>query len=91
MNSGKRLEYDDPKFVALVKDVNKTIQVGSSFGPLAFIPWMAKLLPSSFLGTSAITDTIDSFSDYAKVHTHYIRFDWTHYLNFVYLFSNIRW
>lgn len=65
--AGKRLEYGDPMFVALVKDLNKTIQVGSSFGPLAFMPWIAKVLPSRILGLDTITDTIGSLCNYAKV------------------------
>lgn len=61
------MEYDDPMFVALVKDLNKTIQVGSSFGPLAFMPWLAKVLPGWILDLNTVTDTIGSLCNYAKV------------------------
>ena len=64
---GNRMEYDDLKFVKLVNELNKRIELLSKFGPISFVPWMAKLLPEKLLGFDVVRELVDSLLDYLKV------------------------
>ena len=64
---GNRMEYDDLKFVKLVNELNKRIELLSKFGPISFVPWMAKLLPERLLGLDVIKEIINNLLDYLKV------------------------
>ncbi len=61
------MEYDDPKFIKMVNDLNKRIELLSSFGPVTFIPWLTKIFPDSMTGIEVIKKELKSFMDYLEV------------------------
>ena len=65
--AGKRMEYDDPKSVDLVKSLRKNIELSSAMSPLGFIPWLVKTLPGKLLGTDIVYETVEWFHRYGKV------------------------
>ena len=65
------MKYDDPKFIKLVGEVNKKIELGSAVSPMSFIPWMVKVFPRRFFNLDFFTDVLNSFNVYAQVRNHY--------------------
>ncbi len=64
------MEYDDPKFIKLVDEVNKKIELGAGVNnPLFFFPWIMRLIPQSFLKLERLMEIINSFNNYAQVKT----------------------
>ncbi len=68
MFTGQRMDYDDPKFIKLVGEVNKKIELGTGANnPLFFFPWIMRLIPQSFLKLESLIEIINSFNSYAQV------------------------
>ena len=66
--AGRRLEYDNPLFLNLVSSINLNFEVGGSFGVINFLPWLAKIIPASFLGTDKIQHSLQHHHSYLRVH-----------------------
>ena len=71
------MEYDDPKFIKLVGEVNKKIELGSKLSPSTFVPWMTNYLPSFLFNIKYLQECIVSFNNYAQVKLH--KFMYVHY------------
>jgi len=70
--AGRRLEYDNPLFLKLVSSINLNFEVGGSFGIINFLPWLAKIMPASFLGIDKVQHSVEQlhryFRDVIKEH-----------------------
>jgi len=64
--AGRRLEYDNPLFLNLVSSINLNFEVGGSFGVINFLPWLAKIIPASFLGTDKIQHSLQHHHSYLR-------------------------
>lgn len=67
------MDYDDPEFIRLVNDLNRLVGLATSLGALAYVPWLAKILPGWWTGLDVFTKAKDSFLKYAQVSSHVVR------------------
>ncbi len=86
------MEYDDPKFIKLVGEVNKKLELGSSVGPMLLMPWMVRVFPKQFFNLDCFTEVLKSFNNYAQVTDNYLFSSKVHFLeNFLYKLGSHRW
>lgn len=61
--AGKRMDYDDPKFLKLLGEVKKAFKVGFTVNPMIFIPW----IPKTFFNLDYFTEIVNSFNNFSQV------------------------
>ena len=61
------MEHDDPKFIKLVGEVSKRIELLSTVSSMTFIPWMMRVFPRKLFNLDYFTEIVKSFNSYAQV------------------------
>lgn len=63
---GRRMEYDDPKFLGFMAAIRRNMEEGLSAGIVGFLPWLRNILPKSFTKIDLIQESIDTTYNYFK-------------------------
>jgi len=64
---GQRMEHDDPKFIKIVGEVSKRIELATAMSPVTLFPWMIRVFPRKLFNLDFFTEIIKSFNSYAQV------------------------
>ncbi len=61
------MDHDDPKFIKLVREVSKRVDLVTGMSPLTAFPWMIRVFPIKIFNLDYFTDIAKSFNSYAQV------------------------
>jgi len=69
-NIGHRINLDDNKFLTFARNTNTNFELTGGYSPVAYIPWLIKILPRWITGEDLVTKNATLFANYAKVFAH---------------------